>query len=90
MKIEILGPGCMRCFATEQNVREALEQLGLTAEVIHVSDRDEFHKRGIKFTPAVVVNGRTKSSGRIPQVLEIRHWLEETSAEVSREPGVRR
>ncbi len=90
MKIEILGPGCFRCVATEENVRLALGQLGLTAEVIHVSDHDEFHKRGIKFTPAVVVDGRTRSSGRIPEVPEIRGWLEEASAGAFREPGVRR
>ncbi len=90
MKIEILGPGCMRCMATEENVRSALGQLGLTAEVIHVFDRHEFHKRGIKFTPALVVDGQVKSSGRIPQVPEIRRWLEEASAGIFREPGVRR
>ncbi len=90
MRIEILGPGCMRCLATEQKVREALGQLGMTAEVIHVSDYHEFEKRGIKFTPAVAVDGRTKSSGRIPQVLEIRHWLEEASAGIFKDPGFRR
>lgn len=90
MKIEILGPSCFRCFATEDDVRQALGQLGLTAKVVHISDHHEFHKRGIKFTPAVVVDGRTKSSGRVPQVPEIRRWLEEASAGISREPGVRR
>lgn len=90
MKIEILGPGCMRCIVTEENVRSALGQLGLTAEVIHVSDHHEFDKRGIKFTPAVVVDGRTKSSGRIPQVPEIRRWLEDASVGIFRDQGVRR
>ncbi len=90
MKIEILGPGCMRCMTTEENVRQALGQVGLTAEIVHVSDHHEFHKRGIKFTPAVVVDGQTKSSGRIPQVPEIRSWLEEASVGISRDPGVRR
>ncbi len=90
MKIEILGPGCMRCMAAEKHVRLALGQLGLAAKVIHVADQHEFQKRGIKFTPAVVVNGRTKSSGRIPQVPEIRRWLEEAAAGIFREPGIRR
>ncbi len=90
MKIEILGPGCFRCYATEDNVRQALGQLGLTAEITHLVDPHEFHKRGIKFTPAVVVDGQTKSSGRIPQVPEIRRWLEEAAVGIARDPGIRR
>jgi small redox-active disulfide protein 2 len=90
MKIEILGPGCMRCMKTEENVRVALRELGLTAEVVHISDHDEFGKRGIKFTPALVIDGQTKSSGRIPEVGEIHRWLEKTSAGISGAPSVRR
>jgi small redox-active disulfide protein 2 len=90
MKIEILGPGCFRCFATEENVRLALGQLGLRADVVHISDHDEFQKRGVKFTPALVIDGKTKSSGRIPEVIEIHRWLREASAGISREASVRR
>jgi small redox-active disulfide protein 2 len=75
MKIEILGPGCQRCVATEENVRKALGELRLEAEVAHVSDPREFARRGVMFTPAVVVDGEVKASGRIPEVEEIRNWL---------------
>jgi small redox-active disulfide protein 2 len=75
MKVEILGPGCPRCMATQENVRKALQALRLEAEVAHVSDPREFARRGVMFTPAVVINGEVKSSGRIPQVEEIRTWL---------------
>lgn len=37
MKIEVLGAGCPKCIAAENNVREALRQTGLEAEVIHVT-----------------------------------------------------
>ncbi len=90
MKVEIFGPGCFRCFATEENVRLALGQLGFRADIVHVSDHDEFRKRGIKFTPALAVDGRTKSSGRIPEVAEIHRWLKEASVGISRELSVRR
>ncbi len=90
MKIEILGPGCMRCITTERNVRQALNGLGLNAQIAHVFDPEEFAKRGIKFTPAVVIEGATKSSGRIPDVGEIRRWLEESAAGLEKLPHARR
>ncbi len=90
MKIEILGPGCIRCNTTEQNVRQALDGLGLNAEIVHVFDREEFAKRGIKFTPAVIIEGTTKSSGRIPEVAEIRRWLQDSAAGLEKQPHARK
>jgi small redox-active disulfide protein 2 len=75
MKIEILGPGCSRCRATEENVRRALAELGLSAEVEHVTDLVEISKRRVMMTPGVVIDGRVCSSGRIPEVPEIKKWL---------------
>ncbi len=75
MKIEILGPGCARCHATEKNVSLALNELSLQAEVVHVHDPKEYAKRGVLFTPAVVIDGETKASGKIPTVEEIKSWL---------------
>lgn len=90
MKIEILGPGCMRCITTEQNVRQALVGLGLSAEIVHLSDPEEFAKRGIKFTPAVIIEGTTRSSGRIPEVMEIRLWLQESAVGLEKQSHTRR
>ncbi len=80
MKIEILGPGCYRCITTEGNVRNALESLRLQADVVHISDPQEFARRGVMFTPAVIIDGQLKASGRIPNVDEIRSWLEKQRA----------
>lgn len=75
MKIEILGPGCPRCQATEKNVTEALKALDLEAEVEHVYDPKEYAKKGVMFTPAVIIDGEMKVSGKIPAVQEIKSWL---------------
>lgn len=72
MKIEILGPGCYRCVQTEENVKKALEALKIEAEVTHVTDFQEFARRGVMFTPAVVIDGEVKTSGKIPTVDEIK------------------
>ncbi len=75
MKIEIAGPGCPRCVTTEKNVKEALKQLAKEAEVEHISDVAEFAKRGVMFTPAVIIDGKVVSSGKVPTVEDIKRIL---------------
>jgi len=75
MKIEVVGPGCFRCVETEKNVKEALRQLGINAEVTHIYDMGEIIKRGVMFTPAIIVDGEIKTSGKIPTVQEIKGML---------------
>jgi small redox-active disulfide protein 2 len=75
MKIEILGPGCARCRATEENVRRALAELQLDAELQHVTDLLEISRRRVMLTPGLIVDGELRSSGRIPEVAEIKEWL---------------
>jgi small redox-active disulfide protein 2 len=75
MKIEVVGPGCGRCITTEKNVREAVKQLGIQAEVAKVTNVAEFAPKGVMFTPGVIVDGQVKVSGRIPTVEEIKKIL---------------
>jgi len=75
MKIEVVGPGCGRCIATEKNVHEALKQLGMNAKVTKVTNVAEFAKKGVMFSPGVIVDGQVKFSGKIPTVDEIKEIL---------------
>jgi small redox-active disulfide protein 2 len=75
MKIEVVGKGCARCITTEKNIREALKQLGINAEVTKVTDMAEFARKGVMFTPGVIIDGQVKVSGRIPTVDEIKEIL---------------
>jgi len=75
MKIEIVGPGCPRCISTEKNVKEAVKNLGIDAEISHVYDISQIAKKGVMFTPAVIVDGQIKISGKIPTVDEIKKIL---------------
>jgi small redox-active disulfide protein 2 len=72
MKIEVLGTGCAKCRATEKNVRKAVEELGIQAEVVKVEDLQDIINRGVMMTPAVVVDGVVKISGHQPTVEEIK------------------
>ena len=75
MKIEILGPGCSRCRATEEIVRRALMELQFEAEVVHVTDPVQFARRQVLLTPGVVIENQVKCSGRVPSLEEVKAWL---------------
>jgi len=75
MKIEILGPGCSRCRATEEIVRKALAVLNQQAEIVHVTDPVQFARRQVLLTPGVVIDGQVKCSGRVPSLDEVKAWL---------------
>ncbi|MCJ7603070.1 MAG: thioredoxin family protein [Desulfobulbaceae bacterium] len=66
MKIQIAGPGCGRCQATEKIVHEVCAELNLEAIVDHVYDIREYSKLGVMLTPAVLVDGKIIFSGRVP------------------------
>ena len=72
MKIEILGPGCAKCTTLYDNVRTALKELGKDAEVVKVQDIASIMKYGVMSTPALVVDGQVKFSGKAPGVAELK------------------
>ena len=75
MTIEVFGPGCQRCQATKQAVRQALTTLGMEATIVEISDPKEMASNRVLFTPAVRINGEVKCTGRVPSVPEVTTWL---------------
>ena len=75
MQIKVLGPGCPKCHETEKLVREAVAEAGVSAEVVKVSDFQEMAKLGVFATPAVVMDGAVKCSGKVPTKKELLAWL---------------
>ena len=75
MKIEIFGPGCAKCNSLEKNVKEAVVQLNSQAEVVKVSDINEMVKRGVMFTPALFIDGKKMSEGKVPSMEDIKSWI---------------
>ena len=75
MKIKILGGGCPRCEKLEQTAREAAQTLGIDAEFIKVKKMDEIMRYEILETPALVIDEKVKSFGRIPAKEEIMEWM---------------
>lgn len=63
--VKILGSGCMKCNQLEAAVKEALEQLGMDTAVDHVTDFGQIAGYGVMTTPALVVDGKVMSYGKV-------------------------
>jgi len=77
MEIKVLGPGCPKCQQTEKIVQEAVAEAQIEADIEKVTDLLDIASYGVFGTPAVVVDGQVKSSGKIPKKAEILKWLKE-------------
>jgi small redox-active disulfide protein 2 len=75
MKIAVLGPGCTKCHKTYDHVVQAVKETGVEAEVIKVEKIDEMMAYGVMMTPAVVIDGEVKISGRVASVEQVKEWL---------------
>ena len=75
MEIKVLGPGCAKCKKTEEVVKEAVAESGVSAEVEKVTDVMKIAGYGVLGTPAVVVDGEVKSVGKIPSKEDIKAWI---------------
>ena len=76
IKIEILGAGCKKCQQLEANAKEAIANLNLNAEVLHITDPIEIAKRGVMSTPAMTINGKVASKGQVISAEQIQPLLQ--------------
>jgi small redox-active disulfide protein 2 len=74
-KIQVLGPGCMKCKALAQNAETAAKEMGIEYTIEKVTDFKEMIKLGIMMTPALVVDGQVKSTGKVLSADEIKPLL---------------
>ena len=77
MKIEILGTGCPKCKKLHELTEEIISELGISAEIIKVTDINKIIDYGVMVTPALVIDGDVKVAGKIPSKQEITDWIKE-------------
>jgi small redox-active disulfide protein 2 len=77
----VFGPGCYSCDKLEQDVMAVLSETGIEASLNHISDPQLMAQYGILPTPALLINGKVKCTGRVPSKSFIKKWLEEERGE---------
>ena len=65
MQIKILGSGCAKCVTLAEYTRRALDNLGREAEIVKVTDLGEIAAYGVMSTPALAIDGKVVSVGRV-------------------------
>lgn len=71
MKLEILGTGCAKCKTLEEVAKQATAKVGGFHQVVKVEDITKIMEYGVMSTPALVIDGKVVSSGRVLSVDEV-------------------
>ena len=76
MTVKILGSGCKSCVTLAENTKEALASLKIEAEIVKVTDFAEIAGYGVMTTPALVIDEKVVSFGKVLKAKEIIKILE--------------
>jgi len=77
LRVVILGAGCYQCSSLENNVRNAMAEMNLAGEIVHVTDPREIGRYGVMGAPALVINHKVVCVGFVPDKKKIQGWLDE-------------
>lgn len=69
--IKVLGAGCKSCHEQYENVKKAIEELGLSIEVEYITDMEKVMAYGVMSMPAIVVNETVASMGKVLKSSEV-------------------
>ncbi len=76
-KIEVLGPGCIRCKETFRVVRHVVDEAKLDVQLVKEESIERMMALGLMATPGIAIDGKVVLSGRIPKAEEVRRLLDE-------------
>ena len=75
VEIKVLGQGCVQCDRLERDLMAVMAETGLAADLEHVRDIKEIGKCGVMGMPALIINGKVMSVGKVPPKEKLKEWL---------------
>lgn len=76
LQIKVVGPGCQNCEKLYQLCMNVAAEKNLDADIQKITDREKFDELQIWMTPALIVNDKILSQGKIPTKHTLEHWLQ--------------
>ncbi len=80
MEILVLGPGCAKCEKLFAETEKAVATASASVDLRKVVELDEIISYGVMLTPALIIDGQVKSSGKVPKASQIVDWIAAASA----------
>jgi len=74
-KIQILGTGCPKCNMLASVAKDAAEEMGIEYELEKVTEINDIMSFGVMVTPALVIDGEVKVTGKVPKADKIKEML---------------
>ena len=75
LTIKVYGSGCKGCRTLHQNVIDALAEMNIVADVQYVTDMQKIMETGVMTLPALAVNDRIVSAGKVLSVADVKKYL---------------
>ena len=73
--IKVLGAGCKSCHEQHENVKKAVADMSLDAEVEYITDMEKVMSYGVMSMPAIVVNEQVVSMGKVLKAAQVEELL---------------
>lgn len=73
--IKVLGSGCKSCHALLESTVETVKAMGLSIDVEYVTDMQKIMEYGVMRMPALVVNEKVVSTGKVLKAGDIEKLL---------------
>ena len=75
LTVKVYGSGCKGCQTLHQNVIDALAEMNIAAEVQYITDMQKIMERGVMSLPALAVNDKIVSAGKVLSVADVKKYL---------------
>lgn len=79
-RVKVLGSGCAKCNQLEQATKSALQELGMDTAIEHVTDFVQIASYGVMSTPALVIDNKVLSYGKVLSKDEVAKLIRENQA----------
>jgi small redox-active disulfide protein 2 len=80
VEIKILGSGCEKCKRLAEQTEQMVTQLNIKASIQKVTNINEISHYGVLILPALIIDGKVKTAGRVPPIDELKRILMEPSS----------
>lgn len=75
LSIKVLGAGCKSCHEQYEYAKEAVNNLGLSAQVEYITDLQKVMEYGVISVPAIVINDKVVSMGKVLKTADVERIL---------------